>query len=514
MDFSLLYILAVAAIAVILYLAVMNIVKDKSNSLEKAGRLIESKDYEGAMEVYNQLILKNEFNPLYHTLLAYVFYLTENFQRAVVEYEIALKNQKDLSLKEMNGINKFCGISYFHLKNFPKAFLALYNGFMTNPQDAEICYHLGMIYASQRKFEKALDYMSRAVGQEPMNYEAHYFTGLVATEANRRDIAIREFTVAKKINPLAALDLYIGCLFKENKDFMNAIRSLKNATRGNLTFEDKTKALIMMGECYKGLGLIEDAVTALELAKQETDSTSDPKAFEMKKNVLYNLGMAYVKDGKPEKGVSAWNDLKQFDFFYKDVKELTSGQLSDDVMARVTERWMVMPGLMVRDVIPTRDIVSKKFFDIDTLEKTVQRNAGDMKEGQPVSGSKIELFKQLNIKKFRDTSRNILKYMGFTIQKEITLKYDSDFADGKAAAFVSRKKNADFLVIIKRHNDDVSGFVLMNALGTAKTMNISSVVVIITSRYKDDALLIAQKNPGLTIIDRRGLIKALNYALQ
>ena len=92
MDFSLLYILAVAAIAVILYLAVMNIVKDKSNSLEKAGRLIESKDYEGAMEVYNQLILKNEFNPLYHTLLAYVFYLTENFQRAVVEYEIALKN--------------------------------------------------------------------------------------------------------------------------------------------------------------------------------------------------------------------------------------------------------------------------------------------------------------------------------------------------------------------------------------------------------------------------------------
>jgi tetratricopeptide (TPR) repeat protein len=514
MEFNFLYILAVAAIAVILYLAIMNIVKDKSNFLEKANRQMEAGDFDGAMETYNQLILKNAFNPQYHALLAFAFYRTENYQRAVVEYEIALKNQKELSLKELNSVNKYCGICYFHLKNYPKAFLALYNSFITSPQDAEICYNLGMIYASQRKFEKALDYMSRAVGQEPMNYDAHYYTGLVATEANRRDIAIREFSVAKKINSQAVLDLYIGCLYKENKDFMNAIKSLKGAVRGNLSFEDKTKALILMGECYKGLGLIEDAVTALELARQETDSASDPKAFEMKKNVLYNLGMAYMKEGKPEKSASTWNDLKQYDFFYKDVKELTSGQLSEDIMAKVTERWMLMPGLTVRDIIPTRDIVSKKFFDIDTLEKTVTRNMGDIKEGQPVSSSKIELFKQLNIKKFRETCRDILKYMGFTIQKEITLKYDSDFADGKAAAFVTRKNNGDFLVILKRHNDDVSGFVLLNALGTAKTMNISHVVVIITSRYKDDALLIAQKNANLTIIDRRGLIKALNYALQ
>ncbi|OHD57626.1 MAG: hypothetical protein A2Y33_06210 [Spirochaetes bacterium GWF1_51_8] len=514
MEFSYLYILAVVAIGVILYLAIANILKDKTNLLEKANRMIETGDFDGATEVYNQLILKNEFNPIYHAMLAYVFFRTENYQRAVVEYEIALKNEKDLPLKEVYNVNKYSGISYFHLKNYPKAFLSLYNSFMTNPQDAEVCYNIGMIYASQRKFEKALDFMSRAVGQEPMNYEAHFYTGLVATEANRRDIAIREFSIAKKISQIPQLDLYIAALFKENKDFMNAIRHLKNATRGTLTFEEKTKSFILMGECYKGLGLIEDAVTALELARQETDTVDDPKAMEYKKNILYNLGMAYVKDGKPEKGVSTWNDLKQFDFFYKDVKELTSGQLSDDVMARLTERWMLMPGLTTRDVIPTRDIVSKKFFDIDTLEKTVTRNVGEMKADPNATSSRIEQFKQLNIKRFREVSREILKFMGFTIQKEITLKYDSDFTDGKASGFVARKNSLDYLVIIKRHNDDVSGFVLLNALGTAKSMNIVNTVVMITSRFKEDALTIAQKNKNLTIIDRRGLIKALNVALQ
>ncbi len=507
------YILIFVAVAAILYFGIVAIVGDKTSMLEKAQRLVQLGQYDEASEIYNKLILSDQFNPLYHALLADMYFISDNHQRAIVEYEIALKNEKDLIIKEVNAIYRNLGISYFRIKNYPKAFLSLYSSKLGDSNDPEVNLYLGLIYASQRKFDKAMNFLAKSENQDPMNFEIHYYTGIILAQTGKYNPAIKQFTFAKKFQSQNSyLDLYIGALYKQNNDFMAAIRFLKVAAKMIPDVEPRMKAYLLLGECYKGLGLIEDAVTTLEMASQQNADPGDARSMEWKKDVMYHLGMAYVKGGDRQKAMAAWNDLKKVDFFYKDIKELTSEAVSDEALNHVSERWMVMPGVTLQDILPLHEVISRKLFDIDTLEKTVDTKLVDAKQdGGQVS--MIEQFKQLNIRKFKEVSRKILMFMGFQIQKEISLAYDSDFQDGKAAAYVCRKNTKPFLVIIKRYNENVSGFILLNAIGTAKGMRIPNIVVIITSRYNQDAMNIAEKNKNLTIIDRRGLIRALKVAL-
>ena len=273
------------------------------------------------------------------------------------------------------------------------------------------------------------------------------------------------------------------------------------------------QAFLLLGEGYKGLGLIEDTVTALELARQETDQAGITETDETKKNILYQLGMAYVKGGHLDKGMDTWNMLKQSDFFYKDVKELTSVNLSEKSLNTATDRWMVMPALSSKEILPIGDLIAKKMFDIENLEKTLENTFGKLDMTMDDTTSLIDNFKSLQHKRFADVSKSIVKYMGFVVSKEITIQYDSDFRDGKAVGFVGRKNNEDYLIVIKRYDDNVSGVVLLNALGSAKSMNIPRCVMIITSKYNEDAVRIAQKNTNMTIVDRKGLLNALKVCM-
>ncbi len=506
------YILIFVAVAVVIYFGVNALLKDKTSVLQRAENLKNNGDYDAAAEIYNSLILKDQFNPVYHCLLADVYYETDNFKRAIVEYEIALKNEKELGLDEIRRLNRNLGIAYYKINNYPKAFLSLFNAYLNNQTDATVCTYIGLVYASQKKYEKAYNYLSKAAGLDPRSFEVHYYTGIIAALLTKRDVAIREFSIAKRFNPNNPyIDLYIGAILKDNRDYMTAIKYLKNAQKSINDIEFKMKTSLLTVECYKGIGLIEDAITTLETARQENTDPNNPKAVEWKKNVMYNLGMAYVKKGYMEKGLAAWNDLKHFDFFYRDIKELTSSETSRESLAHATERWMVMPGVTMQDILPVKDIVSNKLFDIDTLEKTVEQNLGGV---QAEAISVVETFKNMPVRQFKETSRKLMSFMGFSISKEITINYDSDFADGKAVGYVARKDRQDYLVIIKRYNDNVSGVVLMNAIGTAKTMGIPNAVVMITSKYNPDALNIAKKNRNLVLIDRRGLVKALKATIK
>lgn len=508
------YVLLFVGIGIISYIGLVTILKDKTSSLQKAEKLKNAGNYDDAIEIYNNLILKDQFNPVYHALLADVYYETNNLKRAIVEYEIALKNEKDLTVEEIRNINKRMGIAYFKIKNYPKAFLSLFNSYLSSQNQPEVCMYIGLVYASQRKWDKALEYFSKSENMDPRNYEIHYYLGIVAAVMNKKDLAIREFTFAKKYKTNNYyLDIYIGALLRENRDYMNAIKHLKLASRNVPDAESKLKSYLIMGECYKGLGLIEDAITSLEMASQESSGPVENKeqAEEMRKNVMYNLGLAYVKGGQRSKALSTLNDLKNWDFFYRDVKELTSSEVSDETLSTVSDKWMVMPSISTKDILPMHEIVSKKMFDINTLEKSVEKNLQEIKSDVV---STIEKYKKLHVSKFKDVSRKLLHQMGFAISKELTFSYDSDFKEGKAVAFVGVRKKERYLIVIKRYEQNISGVVIMNAVGSAKTMGINNVVVMITSRFNQDALAMAKKNPNLTIVDRRGLVKGLKAVMK
>lgn len=511
MDF-LYYTLAVVFILVMTVVGVRYLINDKSSSLRKAERMKGYGDIDGAIEVYQELILKDQFNPGYHILLADLYFFTKSYKQAIVEYELALKNKQDIPMDELHRLHKQMGISYYHIKNFPKAFLSLFDAHLAKQDDSETCLYIGLVYASQKKFKKAFDYFAKAERLNPAMFEPHYYNGIVCALLAKRDQAIREFTIAKKKKPEKyALDLYMGAVFRDDRDFTNAIRNLKPAAKMLTNPELKMKALLLMGECFKGLGLIEDAITTLETASKTENNPYDEREVEWKKSVLYNLGMAYVKGGRASEGMQAWNDLKNTDFFYRDVKELTSGDISNETLSHIGERWMMMPSIRTQDILPLNEIVSNKRFDIDTLERTLETNLADVKNQ---SSSVIQQFRNLPVRSFRETSRKMLGYMGFAVEKEIKLTYDADFKEGIACAFVARKERARYLVVIKRYTELVPGMVLLNALGSAKSMGLPKCVLMVTSKFNADALNVQKKNPNLRLVDRRGMVKALKMAMK
>ena len=191
MEILIAFIIIIPAALALFFFGIRGALGDKSNQLEKAKKLSQQGQYEEAINVYNNLILKEQFNPMYHMLLADAYYASNNYQRAVVEYEIALKDQQKLSLKDIFTVNKYLGLSYYRIQNFPKAFLSLYNAFYNDPQDATVCLFLGLVYTSQKKFAKAMDFFSKGENIDSMNFDLRYYSGMIAAHLGKRDIAIR-----------------------------------------------------------------------------------------------------------------------------------------------------------------------------------------------------------------------------------------------------------------------------------------------------------------------------------
>ncbi len=508
---SLLYALIIVFVVLLILVIVQHFLKDKSGIIKKADQLMREKKFSDAILIYNQLILDDQKNTDFHIKLANAYFFSASYKRAIVEYEIALRDERILEPKTLIHIFKNIGISFYHTKHYPKAFFNLLTAYTKFSHDEETCYYIALIYTSQRHYKKALEFLTRAEMINPTNVEVHYLQGIVAVQLSKRDVAIRQFSLAQKLNPKDPyLNFYIGTLYKDAKDYKHAINYLKNASQNLFDMQDKMKASLVLGECYKGLGLIEGAITSLESARNNNPDLYDVQTTEMKKNILYHLGMAYAKSGDKQKAVQAWTDLKRSDQFYKDVQELTSPEMSDQALKDATQQWLALPGIRIKDIIPLNRYIAKKQFDILTLEKSINQDI----QAASSTPTLIEQFHRLNIRRFRETTKKAVEQLGFRIIKEVSFNYDTDFQDGKATAFVCTLKKAKTLVIVKRHRQDVSGFVLLNAVGSAGSINIAHVVMIITSHFTDDALNVAYKNKNISLIDRRGLAGALREVMR
>lgn len=504
---TLIYVFVVVFIVLLILLVVQHFLTDSTGQVKKAERFMKEKNFTDAIVLYNQLILKEPDNTDFHFKLAKAYFISDNYQRAIVEYEVALRDERILEEKTVIEIFKNLGIAYYQIKRYPKAFLNLLTAYTKFPHDEKICYYLALIYTSQRQYPKALKFLTRAEMINPTYSDVHYLQGIVAVQLSKKDMALRQFLLAKKLNTKDPyLDLYIGTIYKELKDYKHAIVYLKKASTALFDLQDRMKTSLILGECYKSLGLIEGAITSLESARAQNSDTYDLKATDIKKSVLYHLGMAYARSGDKDKAIQTWTDLKRNDEFYQDVRELTSPEISDNTIEDATQKWLTLPGISIKDVIPMHRYLAKKQFDINTLERTISSDVQSA-VGNP---GLIEQFHRLNIRKFREVARKAVEKLGFRVIKEVTFNYDTDFQDGKATAFVTTLKKVKSLVIVKRHHQDVSGFVLLNAIGSAGSIGIEKVVMIITSHFTDDALKVAyKKKNNLSLVDRRGLAGAL-----
>jgi Tfp pilus assembly protein PilF len=202
-----------------------------------------------------------------HTLLALVYSLQGEIDKATAEYEAALR-----------------GV------------LAI------DPQNIGIHKSLAQVYLRKNKLAEAEKTYRFILSLAPADPEAHFFLGTIYEEQDMRNEAIDEFKAALQFDPEYPDALNsLGYLYAEESINLEQAEEMINKA---LTYEPDNGAYIdSLGWVYFKQGRYEEAVEKLEQAVQ---FLSDPIIYD-------HLGDAYLKQGNLVKAKENWQKSLEID---------------------------------------------------------------------------------------------------------------------------------------------------------------------------------------------------------
>lgn len=93
-------------------------------------------------------------------------------------------------------------------------------------------------------------------------------------------------------------------------------RALQEFQIGQKQPSVRYQAINFMGQCYMNLRMNDFAVRAFSLAESELLGMD-----ELKKEIVYNLGLAYEATAQPEKSLEQWKKIYEHDMSYRDVAQ-------------------------------------------------------------------------------------------------------------------------------------------------------------------------------------------------
>jgi tetratricopeptide (TPR) repeat protein len=135
---------------------------------------------------------------------------------------------------------------------------------------------------------------------------------LAAAKVKRAEILITDAQERVKRNPT---DLQLR--FELGDNLFNAGRfreALPELQRARQNPHARLKAMNVLGCCYGELGMLDLAMKQLEEASREIVSMD-----EMKKEIVYNLGLVYERMGDVEKALGCMKQIYEVDYGYRDV---------------------------------------------------------------------------------------------------------------------------------------------------------------------------------------------------
>ena len=200
----------------------------KKRYKKKLDYFLQNNDFLNAIEFANKLISIYKENPGYYFLLADIYQKAKIMPKAVEIYKKMLK-EKIFSpkIKEHNIREKLAIIDLNNGKII-EAFHEFYTISKSNPTAIITIGMLGQIYGSQRKYDKAIELLKKAISLESDNAEFHYQLGMAYLDTGELILAIQELDKAIQYDPAHVKVQYFLALACKQKGLYEKAKMLFN----------------------------------------------------------------------------------------------------------------------------------------------------------------------------------------------------------------------------------------------------------------------------------------------
>ncbi|MBN1532927.1 MAG: tetratricopeptide repeat protein [Spirochaetes bacterium] len=289
-----------------------------------------NKDYDGAMESAEKSLALQDKDANSRILLGNIYYEQGKYREAVAQYDEALRvaPEKPAVLYNKASALLKMGDEFAAMEYFQKA-----GTFDRIGEVAHKAYsRLGVLYTQRNIYDSAEEYLKKAVAIRPQNSLNHYNLGIVYLRQKRNKEAMDEFRLAEQMGEEnAAMLENLGEAYLSLKDYDRSLEMYNRVSRidsrnvrilskiGELYYEkgELDRAMQMFSRITEIDPLTENArVAYMNMGNILDDAQRYDEAIMMYEKALtispkddatyYNLGLAYVHAGKPEKAVDAW----------------------------------------------------------------------------------------------------------------------------------------------------------------------------------------------------------------
>ncbi len=154
--------------------------------------------------------------------------------------------------------------------------------------------------------------LRRAAAADPNNQELQAQLAEFAKEASAQQVAVcRQRVEANPTDPQMRFEL--GQALFDCGEFTEAIPELQRA-RNNPHI--RIRAMLLLGKCYDAKNMVDMALRQLEEANKEMFEMND-----VKKEILYMIGILYEKQGKKQEALASFQQIYDAEYGYRDVAQ-------------------------------------------------------------------------------------------------------------------------------------------------------------------------------------------------
>ena len=212
-----------------------------------------------ARQKFEEALRYNPRNSPAYFGLAEIFAEQDRESDAILNYEQALSNDKDLT-----EIYTPLGILYYQQGDIAKAEDLLTKALAISPTDAQTQYFLGLIRYSQNRNDDALVAFNKAKTTDPTNADTFHYSGETLVRLSRYREAVEEYKKAIAIKG-DHFDAHVGLgsAYFHLDNFAEAVTAYKQAERLRNT---NIEVLLNLGDAYREMANFNDAEAKYNLA--------------------------------------------------------------------------------------------------------------------------------------------------------------------------------------------------------------------------------------------------------